>query len=563
MDLTSEVTNPKKDQEPTDDEWESILDPSLVKIKNKEAEEIREHYTKEQYNRLRWLGKHDLFFLLYSILGYVRLSENLHGNYCKWIQTNTRNADPEENRFLMELLPRNHFKSTIDTIGDSIQIVLPGGEDMPYPYNLGTNVAILISHEAHASAKRYLFEITSHFLTNPALIALYPEIIPSKRLHRINKEELELPRTKIQKEPTFDTMGVGASSQGKHFDILKLDDLVGKKQMDSPTEMQNVLDWFDNIQAFFRIFKLGCFRLTGTRWGDNDVYQHAITRYGKKLKVYHRAVEELNPKTGLKEPIFPEEVSTESLSVLKKNKKIYRAQYENDPDAGSTEFPESYIKWFGWGPNNVIINFVTKERIDLRDCNTCIFIDPAPEYLGGYVVTATDWKDRHYVLEALQAELASPAVCEWVFSRVAKWNPIGVAVEKVNFSALYKNWFESEMRLRNRHFHIIEYTTKNQIKQARVKGLNPYFAAGNIFFNEQNYSRSDPSNGGDPKGLNSDLIYQVKKFPTIKHYHTLDALAQGPGIWVKPVDKRKWAEAAEKHKQELAKRDATTGYSEL
>jgi hypothetical protein len=547
-----------KDQEPTDDEWEAILDPTLIKIKNKEAENIREHYNKSQWEQFRWLAKHDLYFLLYSILGYDRLSINLHGHYCKWIEKN------RIERFVMELLPRNHFKSTTDTIGDSIQIALPGGEDMPYPYNLGTNVAILISHEAHASAKRYLFEITAHFLTNTALIALFPEAIPQRKLNRINKEELELPRTRIQKEPTFDTMGVGASSQGKHFDILKLDDLVGKKQMDSVTEMQNVLDWFDNIQSFFRIFKLGKFRLTGTRWGDNDVYAHAEARYGEQLKIYRRPVEEFNKETGKKEPIFPEEVSSKDLEILKKNKKIFRAQYENDPDAGSSEFNEASIsRRFGWGPSNQIINFATKERIDVRDCNVFIFVDPAPEGLGGYVVTATDHKPRHYVLEALQTELSSPQVCEWVFSRVAKWQPMGVAIEKVLFSELYKPWFESEMKLRNIRFNIIEYTTKNQTKQTRVKGLTNYLDGGLIYFNETHYSRSDPSNGGDPKRVDSDIIYQLKKFPTIKHYHTLDALAQGPGIWVAATDKRKWKEAAEKYKKELDKRDVNTGYSEM
>jgi hypothetical protein len=558
--LQKDQSDPKnqKDPEPTDDEWEAILDPTLVKIKNKEAAEIRDSQSKEQWLNLRWLAKHDLYFLAYSILGYTRLAENLHGNYCKWIEAN------RVNRFLMELLPRNHFKSTTDTISDSIQIALPGGEDMPYPYNLGTNAAILIAHEAHTSAKRYLFEITAHFLTNTALIALFPEAIPTKKLNRINKEELELPRTKIQKEPTFDTMGVGGSSQGRHFDALKLDDLVGKKQMDSATEMQNVLDWFDNIQSFFRIFKLGIFRLTGTRWGDNDVYAHAQARYGDLLKVYRRPAEEWDEKLQKKVPIFPEEVSSEDLEILKKNKKIYRAQYENDPDSGESEFDGSGInKRFGWGPSNQIINFVTKERIDIRDTNVYILVDPAPEGLGGYLVTATDHKARHYVLEAKQEELGATQVCEWVFSRVIKWMPVGVAIEEVLFSELYRHWFESEMRLRNVRFNVIPYKTKNQTKIVRVKGLSSYFSAGNVYFNETHYSRSDPSMGGDPTGNDSDLVYQLKKFPTIKHYHTLDALAQGPSVWTAPRDKTKWKAEEEKYKKELQKRDATTGYSEM
>src|SRR5688572_22336201 len=110
MDLNQEVGNPKKDQEPTDDEWESILDPSLIKIKAKEAEAVREKYARKQWEQLRWLAKHNLFFLSNSILGYERLSVNLHAHLCKWIQSHWTD------RFLEILLPRNHFKSTIDTI---------------------------------------------------------------------------------------------------------------------------------------------------------------------------------------------------------------------------------------------------------------------------------------------------------------------------------------------------------------------------------------------------------------------------------------------------------------
>lgn len=516
---------------------------------------------------LRWLAKHDLFFLSNSILGYQRLSTQLHGDLCKWIEYVRSLVDENGvyiGRFVEILLPRNHFKSTLDTISDSIQMALPGGEDMPYPYNLGTNVAVLIAHEAHASAQRYLFEIASHFLTNPALIALFPETVPQKKLQRINKSELELPRTKIQKEPTFDTMGVGASSQGRHFDWLKLDDLVGKKQMDSPTEMQNVLDWFDNIQAFFRILKSGGFRLTGTRWGDNDVYQHAETRYGKSLRIYRRPVEEWNPQLKKKVPIFPEEVSEEDLTILKKNKKIFRAQYENDPDSGLTEFDEAGInKRFGWAPNNQIVLFATKERIDVRDCNCFVFVDPAPEGLGGYLVTATDYKNRHFVLESTQAEFNSPTICEWIFSRVTRWQPYGVCIEEVLFSEVYKHWLTSEMARRNIRFNIIPYKTKNQTKATRVRGLINYLSAGTLFFNEQYYSRSEPENGGDPKKENSDLIYHLKKFPNIKEYHDLDALAQGPGNWVAPVDKNKWKVQADKAREDLAKRDVTTGYSEI
>jgi hypothetical protein len=120
------------------------------------------------------------------------------------------------------LLPRGHYKSTITTIADSIQIALPDdGGNEPYPRNLGPEVRVLIAHEGKEHAARFLTSITSHFTTNPLLMALYPTCTPGKS-QRVNNSELELPRKSYWAEPTFDVMGVGSRAQGRHYDFPKV-----------------------------------------------------------------------------------------------------------------------------------------------------------------------------------------------------------------------------------------------------------------------------------------------------------------------------------------------------
>ena len=62
----------------------------------------------------------------------------------------------------MILLPRGHYKSTVSTIGESVQIALPndaGAED--HPFHLGPNVKVLLAHEVRETASKFLYEIHS------------------------------------------------------------------------------------------------------------------------------------------------------------------------------------------------------------------------------------------------------------------------------------------------------------------------------------------------------------------------------------------------------------------
>jgi hypothetical protein len=554
-----------RDNTPTDREYEELLakagSPAVQAEANKVYNDVSKN--KELWHRLRVRAKRDLFFLNTSILQYDRLSVNLHGSLCTWMH-NTRSE-----RFRLVLLPRGHFKSTVITIADSIRTSLPYTlEDQQYdeelesdpiswPDSLGTDGRIVIAHETHGSACRYLFSVTNHFLTNPILMGLFPDAVPNPRVHTINKESLQLPRTKIWNEPTFDTMGVGAKGQGRHYNKLYLDDLIGDKARDSETEMRTAKEWFDNIQSFFSLFKKDVINMVGTRWSNDDLYQHAMDRYGKKLKTYCRPVEELDPITKVKTPIFPEEFSTEDLNILRKNRRVFSAQYENDPDAGSTKFKADWIKPFTWLENKGILPCGKNERpISVRDLGICFLLDPAVSGLAGFNILGMDHRKRKFILESHQKEWTPPELTEFVFSKVQEYQPRAVAIEEVLFSALFKFWWESEMKLRRIQFRIHPVTTKQKAKDWRVDKLMNPLSAGEFYFNEQFYSV-----GQDPKGQDSDLIYQIKKYGSIKDIHVLDALAYydevaQPGIKREKINQVKAQEDARRKG-----RSNLTGYS--
>ncbi len=528
-----------------DEAFEKISDPALIKINVQKGEEKYHHLSKAEWLGMRRRAKTDLFYLSAAILGYDRLSIGLHGHLCHWYQQH------HNSQFREILLPRGHFKSTVITKADSVQTVLPDDVgDQLWPRNLGSDCRLCIAHETHESASRFLYEITGHFTSNPTLMGLFPECVPNPKKNRINKHELELPRSRSWSEPTIDTMGVGAKGQGRHYNRLMLDDLIGDKARDSPTEMQTAKDWFDNIQSFFSKFTEDQFVLIGTRWAFDDLYAHAHKVYEEQLDKYIRSVEEKNKETGEMEAIFPEEFTIPKLKIIRKNKKVFSAQYANDPKEGGTEFQEDWLRYYYWTSKNTVATFGKDENgqpkgktvTNIWDMDRLIIIDPAMTGSGGYVVTGTDIKSLNYVLSAVRLELKTEDFIPFLFKEVNRWQPRAVVIEEVLFSGLYKPFLEAEMRLRGQRFFIELARTKQQAKDARVRGLANYFVTGQIIINE----------------AQTELITEFKEFGASNDYHILDALAYGPERWRRGRPRV----ITEEEKQEDS-RDSETGYSQI
>lgn len=516
----------------TDQMVDRLLDDQSFGNNMREADRKRGDLSKEEYHKIRALCKRNLFFLCHTVLGNTLLSPNLHGHLCTHLY-NTRN-----DRFHEYLLPRGHYKSTILTIGHSIQIVLPYtkedalhdliGDPLPWPDCLGTDARVLIGHETAESASRFLYAITSHFTSNQFLMALFPDAIPEKRKHRINKWELELPRSieaTGNPEPTIDTLGVGGKSQGRHYNYIKLDDIYGDKARDSNAESQTTIQWFDNIQSFFSRFSQDHLDLTGTRYSHDDIYAHAEEQYGKKLIKYTRKVEEPD-KEELKKgklvmkPIFPEQFSTESLEIIRKNKKVWNAQYNNDPDDGTSGFVDAWKRYFYWIDRNTIACFSVGEKpirstISIRDLDICILLDPGIGKSGGLAVTGMDYIGRVFVLNALRPELRPDQYTDLIFQMAVRWQPRIVAVESDLFASVYQYWWQSEMKTRGIRFQVHPVYTAQRDKDDRILGLTQYMSADKFFINDKQ----------------DELLAEWKRVGKSRNVHIFDAIAYGPEVW--------------------------------
>lgn len=560
-----------QNKEVTDEDWNKLLDPRLAQERidtaKKEAEKQYGNLSTDDIQYLRNKAKNHLFFLCTGILGYNKLSPRLHGHYCLWI---TRNRVAKRR---LELMPRGHYKSTVDTIGDSVQCILPddmGGQ--PYPYNLGPEVRMLLGHETGVGSSRFLFQVTSQVTGNPKLIGLFPEIIPSPRLQRMNKTELELPRKGYWAEPTIDTMGVGARGQGRHYDLIKLDDIFGLEARDSQAMKEGTIEWFDNIEAFFLSAKTGKLVVIGTRYSLDDIYNHIIKKYGKDIIKYIRRVEEpvldvkgevitiTNPdgsKEPQTEPIFPEEFPKIELIHLKKNKKTW-IQYTNDPTTDANKLDKGWKRYFQYnGPKTTVSVFTghSSESYKVRSLDITILTDPAISKLPGIVVTGTTPKLQVFILKTVKRDMKPPDFVECLFQLVQTYWPRCVTIEEAVFGKIYASWIQREMQFRGIRFNIIPIKIpQDRDKLDRVGAkLSNYFSAGQILFNiaDEETAESDDEN----------IIWEYNNFGSTENYHLLDALSQGPDVWRPGLDAGTQERYRKLEEQQLREIDPISGYS--
>lgn len=549
------------DRELTAEDFDLLADEKELSKRRADAEEQFKDLGQADIDYIRRFAKNDLFFLTNTMLEYDLLSPKLHKHYSKWKQ------DTRGRQYRLELMPRGHYKTTLN-IGESVQIALPNVENVvsEYPWTLGSNVKILLSHETEKGASRALYEIAEAFMSKPMMLAFFPECIPTRRRQRINTLELELPRTEHWKEPTFDVIGAGGAAQGRHYHRLKLDDLIGEKARDSLTIMKGVLEWFDNANSLLTRPRYDGWDLIGTRWAMFDVYSHAMEMYGvdverSVLNAMDRNKERIEEgilvaylRSAIEDGkvIFLEEFTMEFFRVLMKNRKVWAAQYVNNPlDESLTEFSAKWLKFYNVASNGDLIIFEgdSSRRVRPDQLDRVVLIDPS---MGeddeadetGIVVTGTDDKNNVYILETVRDRLKPHQLIAKMFELNSRWYPRCFSVEEVNFSAIYRYWFQQECERIGISPTIQGYKVKQRKKESRVKVLGPLGIAGQIYCLE---------------GMH-EFREEWERFGVISKFHLLDALAQGPEVWEAGMMEDDIEAIIQSHKKAMQLRSITTGY---
>ncbi len=174
-------------------------------------------------------------------------------------------------------MPRDWLKSTIFTQWKSIWAYLQNNE-----------IRQLLAMENEKLGILKLNWMQKQVRYNKTLRKIYPELLKVDdawcRKSRWSKTEMELPREGIYPEPSLSIIGVGGAAQGGHYDIIRIDDLVGKKAMESITVMEGVLQWMDNthellLEPDLSTPNASSIEIVGTHWSPADYFSYVQTEY--------------------------------------------------------------------------------------------------------------------------------------------------------------------------------------------------------------------------------------------------------------------------------------------
>lgn len=482
-------------------------------------------------------GRRNLFFMAKGILGYRDITESCHGPLCVFM-------DQHPARFKLTLMPRGHYKSTLNTIARNIQAVVRNPNDR-----------ILILNETSSNAENFLTAISDHFESNPILRALYSSVIP-KKPKAWSSKELVFNRQWIGPEPTISAMGMTSALTSRHYTRISIDDPISEEAAKSDTVMQDAITRIDKVISLMVKPEEDIFDLTGTRWALHDVYKVFMKNYAHKMGLFMRAA----IKDGV--PIFPELISLESLAQARLNmgEYMFSCLYMNSPrDIANQNFNVQDLRFWRWthdeskvvlyDPQGDILDIWEVGQLDITTSVDLAVAEKVTSDRNAIVTVGVSPKGQAIVLEAWARRCTPLEVIEHLLAVRKRFNPRAFGIEGVAYQKAFKYFLRAECERRGEYMNIVELKaipskrgTGSNSKEMRIRGLQPVAATGRLYVHPQQH----------------EMRNELADFPLGEHDDLADALAHQLTMWrgyLSPERMTKYKES----EQRLIQRVAMTG----
>lgn len=471
----------------------------------------------EAIQKLALKCRYDLYFLCKYVLGYDIVEEDVHGDLCAYVDallpnhledyfppetkvgTGLEDAFNPKNRNLMILMPRGTLKTSIVTIGFTLQVLL----NEP-------NARVLLDTETSAKAKAFLSEIKGHLEKNEiyriyfhAIHGVYPDGVSTKRnkdLLWTNNEIVVASRTRPLKEPSVMGSGVDKAINGLHFDYIISDDLHSEKNVTNKEQIQQVIDHWKLNYSLLDPGKVMI--VIGTRWDYNDVYQEILDKHRDDYNIMiRRAIKDDGTA------FYPTRLPLEELSKIKEKMGAshFSNQYMNEPvSEEDATFKRSDIIYKDWA--------LVKDM----PINWYLLVDPSFEGpysdYAGIIVVGMDFQKQLYVRHILRKKLNFAEIIDAVFDLNTQYRPKIIAMKIVGQAKSLMYEMNNEQRRRGTWLPIRELRDNKHSKEDRIKALAPVYNFHHAFH---------------IKGATQldELEYEMLHFPRAKHDDILDAYA--------------------------------------
>jgi predicted phage terminase large subunit-like protein len=401
-----------------------------------------------------------------------------------------------QKKFRLILMPRGSFKTTVVTIGFTLQQMLRD-----------PNMRILVDSEVFDKSRAFISEMKGHLETNKTYREIfyykygcYPD--DKKNSEKWTDSELNIAaRNQSRKEPNISAAGIGTTKVGMHYDMIICDDLHSEKNVTTKEAINQVIEHYKGLLSLLE--PNGIMIVIGTRWDYNDVYQYIIDHEIKRFSVYARQA--ILPGGQL---LFPERLTREFLENQKISQGSYffSCQYQNLPiDDDTAVFKYSDMKR------------VDKDFIDGRPINWFLTVDPAisQDKYADYtamVVAGYDNERNIYVKDIMRARMTPSEIVDNIFYLYEVHKPAAIGVENVAFQKTLQYALHDKMKERGWWLPVREIKRGSSSKEDRIKRLQPFYEYGHIY-HLKNCANID------------DLEYELVHFPKGQTDDMIDALS--------------------------------------
>ena len=434
----------------------------------------------------------DLFFLMVYTLGRADMNNDWCFARCREVQDN-----PDGH---LDLWAREHYKSTIITVGKTIQDILIDPE---------ITVGILSYNQDIASS--FLVQIKSILETNEALKDLFPHVLwrnPEKEAPLWNTEALIVKRKTVPKEATIEALPLH-KGVGKHFSLLVYDDVVTKDSVSTPEMIKKTTE---NWQLSLNIgANGGRRRMIGTRYHFNDTY-NTILKQGSAIPRIYPATHD-GAFEGV--PVF---LTREQLDAKRRDMGpyVFGCQMLQNPSADNAMGFK--VEWFRTYHN---------DDLPWERMNRYILVDPAGAKKKGSDYT-TMWvlglsaDGNVYVLDGVHDRLNLTERTKKLFHLHRKYRPLLTGYEQYGMQADIEH-IEEAMQKEAYIFSIVPLGG-SMPKYDRILRLVPKFENHTIFFP---YRLLYIDAEGKTRDLTDDFLNdEFLAFPVCAHDDMLDCLAR-------------------------------------
>ena len=470
----------------------------------------------ETLKKIAEKGKKSLFFFTRAILGFDKVTKSIHRPICKALE----DLEGGSRRMLL-MLPRDWYKTTIASISYPIWRAVNNPE-----------IRILLVQNTYTNACSKLAAVKQIFEKNELFKACYPEILPRKD-NTWAKDSLCVNRKGSFPESTFEAAGTNTSVVSRHYDLIIEDDTVapdfdnmtGAMMQPTRAQVEKAIGWHRLAHPLLIEPSESQILVVGTRWVEDDLLEW-IMKNEPMYKVIQRAVREDengNPsKTGKLtwemtddgKPKFTDAVLKQLEHAL--GPYMFSTLYLNLPTAaGNMLFkPE----WILYHSNPAATNMMVFTSVDLASAKAESSSDP--DYTVVMTCGLYPSKGLIYVLKYDRGRYNPGETIDIIFEHYRTYTFLSLILESIGYQRTLSYWLNQRMQKTGVFFPVNEITSYTQSKDARIRGLQPYFAASKIFITN------------DMPELENELIH----FPYGKHDDLLDALSAQIPTWAESID---------------------------